>query len=1011
MKKLMLWCFICLISTPLFTQTSNNLVISGYVKYSEAPNLPVFQHTVKVEGPALNGALTTTTDLNGFYSFEIINGSVIGPNQVYEVFTRDCNNEVVFQLVSNQQGTVDHAERNFQICGWFGGCEAIFSYETTFLNPNVVHFNSNESIGESLTYFWDFGDGTTSTAQNPEHAYTSSGNYLVCLYINNQEGNCANTFCDTVQIGQFDGCQAFFEYSQPNINVPVINFNATGSTGNLNSYKWYKGGTLIGEGPQLSYTFDEAGTFQVCLKVTSSGGCFDEYCKSVIVSSNNNNDCNAFFVWEPSAPIIGQQVHFINQSTGANQYIWTINNQVVQGTVAGGLVKTFETAGHYIICLKAFGNNNCENEYCDTINVGGNTSSCNAAYTWSPTNIHVGQQVNFQNQSSGANSYIWKVNGQVKSTNENYEAIFETPGQYSVCLYINGTNCEDHQCQTITVSQSFCNPNFELQIFNSGFSAAPVVNNSNDFIFTWTLSTSAGVTQTFNNIYQLNKDNLAHGTYTLCLNVKAPGTTCDQTFCKTFQIQGSNNEDCDADFTYQGISNSGNSYKFIPIQTDNGTNHHWSFGNGYTSTQSTPIFEFQASGTYEVCHILTNSLLNCADTTCVSITINVNTNPCNATFSYNITSPSNSNTLTFTPNSANANTYEFIWYFGDGNNSTAYQPEHTYTQAGTYEVCLFLWNNANNCQAMECKTIVVGNPDSTNVISISGQVYAGNNFADFGYAYLIKYEEVSNSLNLIALAAVNNGNYIFNDVAPGQYFLKAALDNNSQYYANFLPTYFGSHLYWENALPVNITESGSNYVISLIYGSNPGGPGFVGGNVDDGANKMDVDAANPIAMADIILLDNNNIPQMWTKANYAGTYSMSNIAYGTYRIFADVPGLKCIPLEFTISPDFPSLEIEIVMGDGITFIIKNDLQTKVGMIYPNPASNNAFIDIKQQNPETLVLQIYDLSGRMLQSKSLGNRAEQLIQVETEKLATGIYTVVISKNKKTIANRKLVITRP
>src|SRR5690606_33584503 len=122
-------------------------------------------------------------------------------------------------------------------------------------------------------------------------------------------------------------------------------------------------------------------------------------------------------------------------------------------------------------------------------------------------------------------------------------------------------------------------------------------------------------------------------------------------------------------------------------------------------------------------------------------------------------------------------------------------------QAGTYEVCLFLWNTVNNCQAIDCKTIVVGNADTLNNLSVSGQVYAGNQFADFGYAYLIKYEEVSNSLNLIALAAVNNGNYLFNDVAPGQYFLKAALDNNSQYYENFLPTYFGSHLYWEDALP------------------------------------------------------------------------------------------------------------------------------------------------------------------------------------------------------------------
>jgi PKD repeat protein len=48
------------------------------------------------------------------------------------------------------------------------------------------------------TYFWDFGDGSTSNAPNPTHTYTANGTYNVCLTVTNAGGS--DTYCESVQV-------------------------------------------------------------------------------------------------------------------------------------------------------------------------------------------------------------------------------------------------------------------------------------------------------------------------------------------------------------------------------------------------------------------------------------------------------------------------------------------------------------------------------------------------------------------------------------------------------------------------------------------------------------------------------------------------------------------------------------------------------------------------------------------------------------------------------------------
>lgn len=70
---------------------------------------------------------------------------------------------------------------------------AQFTFTTPVLNQPVQFTDESKACSANLTEWnWDFGDGNTSTIQNPEHTYTIPGNYAVALNIKDSKGNSGN---------------------------------------------------------------------------------------------------------------------------------------------------------------------------------------------------------------------------------------------------------------------------------------------------------------------------------------------------------------------------------------------------------------------------------------------------------------------------------------------------------------------------------------------------------------------------------------------------------------------------------------------------------------------------------------------------------------------------------------------------------------------------------------------------------------------------------------------------
>ncbi len=80
---------------------------------------------------------------------------------------------------------------------------SFFTNADTFYFPNPVVTFTDSSLGET-SWLWNFGDGSTSTLENPVHAYEDTGWYCITLIVSNSTGQCKDTTVQCIHVlGEF----------------------------------------------------------------------------------------------------------------------------------------------------------------------------------------------------------------------------------------------------------------------------------------------------------------------------------------------------------------------------------------------------------------------------------------------------------------------------------------------------------------------------------------------------------------------------------------------------------------------------------------------------------------------------------------------------------------------------------------------------------------------------------------------------------------------------------------
>lgn len=235
--------------------------------------------------------------------------------------------------------------------------------------------------------------------------------------------------------------------------------------------------------------------------------------------------------------------------------------------------------------------------------------------------------------------------------------------------------------------------------------------------------------------------------------------------------------------------------------------------------------------------------------------------------------------------------------------------------------------------------------------------------------------------------------------------IKAALMPAHTSYATCLPAYSYNSLNWNGANRIDSCDimqpGGSAYKmanIDLPVGSNPGGPGFIGGSVLLGANKTS-GVGDPLSGRILLLTTAAGKAVGFTTSNASGKFSFSNLANGSYLIFGDAWGKDNPPLTVTISATAPTVSNIIFEENSSEFkghYNALSVSATSGLpfvsIYPNPASSNVFLQglANIEGDKEIVLR--DIRGVMLTNTHI--KAGSNASVPTAQLPAGIYILQV-----------------
>lgn len=295
--------------------------------------------------------------------------------------------------------------------------------------PSLLSFRDSSQASLPLTYEWQFADGSApSVLQSPTHVFAATGNYPVTQIVTNSFG-CQDSLTQIVPI--YPQAQADFE-AQPDRGCAPLTVQFSNQSSAYSNVQWDFGDGSIGstiDNPTHIFPFPDS-SFVVQMIVDTAGVCADTMSVTIETGSNPKAD----FIIQPYDSCGPTRVQFTDASFTTNPplaYFWDFGNgsNSTQQSPEG----IYAQAGNYEVQLKVTNDFGCEDSFSKSLTI---FPAVNAMFDLSETLICVGQSIQFSNQSTGANTYLWLIGNQTFSEANPFVA-FPEEGLYPVRLIVS----------------------------------------------------------------------------------------------------------------------------------------------------------------------------------------------------------------------------------------------------------------------------------------------------------------------------------------------------------------------------------------------------------------------------------------------------------------------------------------------------------------------------------------------------------------------------------------------
>ena len=612
---------------------------------------------------------TDTTSSYQWYFGDGFNGNTMNPSHTYV-----CPFDIQVSLVVTDSGGC--STNATQSLSFNNALEGNYSYS----NTNNEYSFTDLSSGDPISWEWDFGDGSSSTDQNPTHSYVCAGYFDVALTVTNADG-CTNTYLDYVYVSESSSnLSANFNYASQGV---ITGFHDI-SSGNPTTWEWDFGDGTTSTIQNPTHTYQCSGSYWVSLYVTNANGC--ESSNYLLVEAPGQYTLEAQY----SVDIQGSVVNFTDASVGTpTSYEWDLDAAIV--TTQNASID-YHCSGMYYVSLTV-ANDFCTSTQYSTVEVEGTSQ---ADFTYSVQS----NTVTFTNASTGANlTYDWDFDDASNSTEASPVHPYSCPGDYNVTLSVyDDFGCSDYSTQTINLGGFTAS--FEYAINNSSVN----FTNTSASTDTWSWEFGDGTTSTGQNPNHVYS---CPDFYTVSLTV-TNSHGCSATYSEQIEITAG----FQAGYSY--VVN-GTTVTFTNTSGANTSNWDWYFGDGNSSSLENPSHTFTCPGQYYV-SINVDNATGCSGYYEELIQVG----GLNPAFTYTL----NNQTANFqVSNTAGISSYE--WDFDDGGFSTIAAPTHTFANCGQYYVYCTV-NDANGCSNYHYERIIIQGSNSNLNLTSNSPVCQGN---------------------------------------------------------------------------------------------------------------------------------------------------------------------------------------------------------------------------------------------------------------------------------------------